>query len=425
MFTRSQVFTALVASTIVLSGCTAVVQDSETFALPISELDSSSISHMTDSEYQEALDRIRADEKLAAELLERIEEAEKRQQDVGVQRSNTSDHDSSKDSVDAPAGSVPSNDSTKQGSKDTVVSNAIKATPYAEAAYAKIITFADGSAIVGDDLVVAAPNLPDFHIENLKSVTAKSMSMFDEQYDLPKGYQIIAFTDRDFEWADKKLIEYGGQHPDGTWTNAFAKSDQGKDHCWMAVASSERTQFCMAINPVLAQQQINTIAHEYFHVVQLGPIGIKPLTTPVWITEGGAEYFGWVIVNRGSAYTLKTLANQETRFLNKKFPGSSGYKDYLKYMSEDEFIAAMQSLEGGSLDASAREAHNRFDMYKLGAAANEYLVGKYSYDVYMGFLESIGRGGVHWSTAFVSAFGITHSEFYSDLYDYLVDAIIQ
>lgn len=288
----------------------------------------------------------------------------------------------------------------------------------ADIAYSQIIKFADGSATVSPDVLVASSNLPDFHVQSILTVTADSMSMFDERYDLPTDYNVIAFTDLDFEWADQKLVEYGGQLPGGSWQTAWDSSNQMPNRCWLAINSNGNTHFCMALSEKVAKQQINTLAHEYFHNVQMGPIGLDPTRTPIWITEGGAEYMGWAITQRGSDYTLDTLADWNTMHLVTKY-GVSGFRNYVFAMTEADFVSAMQAMEAHSMDPTAGEAGRNYAMYKLGAAANEYLIGKYSYDVYMDYLETIGKGNQEWSSAFATSFGTTPVEFYLEFYNYL------
>lgn len=418
---RNQAIGLLIISLLVLSGC-AVEENSVTESpVPNIKQQDSSITEITDAEYEEALERIRAEEELAAELLERVEATETA---TGQDTSQTSKPSESHTSQNDESHTSQSDEILEISPGSSESTQEVKALTIAQLAYAQVSAFADGSSVAPADSVIASPNLPSFHIKGLIDITSKAMSMFDEQYALPNNYKVIAFTDKDFDWADQKLVEYNGQLPDGSWSKAFASTNQSPDRCWMAIASNGNTHFCMSIDAKIAQQQINTTAHEYFHIVQMGPIGLKPLITPVWITEGGAEYFGWVISERGSGYTLNKLAGWQTRYLSTTF-GGSGYRDYLKAMTRNEFVLAMQSLEGGSLNPDTRDSHYKFDMYKLGAAANEYLIGKYSYNTYMNFLESIGNGGVPWSSAFIDSFGIKPSEFYSTLYDYLKNAIIK
>ena len=297
--------------------------------------------------------------------------------------------------------------------KSPVIQNHI-----AQSAYAELDALRDNSASVPSGMVLISENLPEFHVEPLYQVTRDAMSMFDEQYSLPVNYKLIAFTESDFEWADQKLVEYNGQLPDGSWSQAWINTGQADGHCWMAINSNGNTHFCMATNPRTASEQYNTVAHEYFHNIQMGPLGMSPVRTPIWITEGGAEYFGWAITDRGSEYTLNKLAGWQTRYLSETY-GGQGFKDYIKNMPESDFVAGMTAMEVGSIAPTSRDAGQKFAMYKLGAAANEYLVGKYSYSTYMSFLEAIGNGGQPWAAAFSSHFGLTPAEFYSDLYRYL------
>lgn len=291
----------------------------------------------------------------------------------------------------------------------------------AQIAYSQLSQNADGSAEADSSVVVMSPDLPDFNKLGLVEVTSAAMSFFDDDYGIPSGYRIIAFTDRELDWADQKLAEYRGMLPPGfsSWESWVASNQYMKpDECWMSVNSFGATHFCMAIKESVARQQVNTIAHEYVHNIQINSLGIDTTKTPSWITEGGAEYLGFVIVQKGSSHALNYLANWQTQYLAETY-GGMGWKDYIFRMTEDEFVSAMDAIALSSVDPLADQGNKRFGMYTLGAVANEYLIGKYSYDTYISYIMDIGKGGQNWSTSFQKFFGLTPSQFYIELYDYL------
>lgn len=294
----------------------------------------------------------------------------------------------------------------------------------AEIAYADASKNADGSAQVSEDVVVMSPELPDFNKIGLASVTSDAMSFFDHDYGISPEYKIIAFSEKELDWANQKLAEYGGMLPPGydSWQAWVASNPYMKaDECWMSVNSFGKTHFCMATKESLARQQINTIAHEYVHNVQIQQLGLDTTKTPSWITEGGAEYLGFVIVNKGSSYSLNNLARWQTQYLHETY-GGFGYGDYIFQMSEQDFVNAMKAISLTSVDPLAEQGNKRYGMYPLGAVANEYLIGKYSYDTYMSYIMDIGKGGQNWSTAFQNVFKMTPTQFYSELYDYIREA---
>lgn len=299
-----------------------------------------------------------------------------------------------------------------------------KATNLSELAYRQTVVKLDGSARAPEDVVIVSPNLPDFNKIGLFEVTSAAMSFFDEDYGIPSDYKIIAFTDRELSWANQKLAEYRGMLPPGfsSWESWVASNTYMKpDECWMSVNSFGATHFCMAVKESVAKNQINTIAHEYVHNIQMKQLGIDTTRTPSWITEGGAEYLGFIIIGKNSSYTLNNLARWQTQHLYQTY-GGFGYRDYIFRMTRADFVEAMEAIALSSVDRRADEGNKKFGMYPLGAAANEYLIGKYSYDTYMSYIMDIGKGGQSWSKSFEKFFGVTPSQFYSNFYDYLREA---
>ena len=138
-----------------------------------------------------------------------------------------------------------------------------------------------------------------------------------------------------------------------------------------------------------------TIAHEYFHVIQMLPNydaiarGVDPEWMPDWIREGTAEWFATAVVS-------------------KEF---SDLTSYQRNCSEVELYRNKFSAESVSkvLSSNTGQSDNGFFAYNLGAKVAEALVVLKGVDSILEFY-ALGARGQNFETAFQNIYGISWAE---------------
>jgi hypothetical protein len=138
-----------------------------------------------------------------------------------------------------------------------------------------------------------------------------------------------------------------------------------------------------------------TVAHEYFHVIQLLPMydaisrGIEPVWMPDWIREGTAEWFATTVVSR-------------------EF---SDLTSYQRKWSEVELYRDKFNAESVStvLSSNTGQSSNGFFAYNVGAKVAEALVVLKGVDSILEFY-TLGAKGQSFETAFQNIYGISWAE---------------
>lgn len=135
----------------------------------------------------------------------------------------------------------------------------------------------------------------------------------------------------------------------------------------------------------------SVVPHEIFHVWQKSaykrkgnnnPDPNNSSNPPVWLDEGGAEFFGWAT-------------------------------EYLLYLNRPD---AYPRISGYSYGWLALTSYNTRDIdnngtYVVGRAATEYIVASVGYEKYLQIFSNVGNGQ-SFPDAFASAVGISLSAFY-------------
>jgi len=146
------------------------------------------------------------------------------------------------------------------------------------------------------------------------------------------------------------------------------------------------------------------VSHEYFHAQQGNLSGKRfavddpraevPSTGPVWLIEGGAEYFAYRALSNSKLINYsekrKTILSRASR-VSTLLSDLETHQDFVSYADE------------GS--------------YQLGFLAVEYLVTSKGDGSLLKFYKAIG-GGTNWKTAFKDTFGKSIDDFYKSFEAY-------
>ena len=129
------------------------------------------------------------------------------------------------------------------------------------------------------------------------------------------------------------------------------------------------------------------IGHEYFHIVQAGLRGTPASRgTPLWLSEGSAEYFGALVFARKTGTDYSNLRDLYIRDV----------------AGVTESLLALES--GGRFSQIAN------DSYPLAMLAFEYLIKDKGWKAVVDYYRAIGRRQ-EWQGAFTQAFGTPYESF--------------
>lgn len=244
----------------------------------------------------------------------------------------------------------------------------------------------------------------EFTRTQMVDAALKSFDSFIKQSNSKQPYKLI--VDKDFEHKTQEISKLVGNifsslpFPAGYPTAVFVVT---RDRKFLENSVKEFSDFYkpgpsqMEVKPCLNCSHIgwastslglsNVIPHEIFHTWQMSVytwpkrfnLGdpSNPLNPPVWLDEGGAEFFGNIFYRSvedyypGSLVTLKPyrLQDYRTRELDGNLP------------------------------------------YSLGRLASEYIVASKGYEKFLSIYSNVGQGQ-DFPTAFENALGISLETFY-------------
>lgn len=135
------------------------------------------------------------------------------------------------------------------------------------------------------------------------------------------------------------------------------------------------------------------IAHEYYHLVQDQLSGNRLSDTPLWVTEGSADYAAYRYID--------SLTGNTTPLTSRLRPAAS--------LS----TAPISTLDRGCDEARQRaDGCNPLDPYRVGAFGQAWLTERTS-RAPADFWQNL-RGTANWETAFGTTYGMTIADFYRD-----------
>lgn len=374
---RNQIATALI-SVLVLSGCSSpqeslgiapesVVEDSDT--RPSSAID------------QETIDRIKAEEDLQKELDSRVESTEQQPQP------NTSET------------TAPAPEETLAGSLDNIeISIASKA-------FGEVSRFLDGS-YTGPVNLNIYEGVSASEAREIEGYLQKAISSWDETYGVIEDFNLVVFNRDGMSWADSIRVENGDSVPSGTLV---------KDNCNFVFILHSTVYLCLR-EGIPSSILESIVPHEYFHSLQYS-LGIDHTNLPLWIAEGSASYVGDVHMFSTPGSLKSKFRNGHHDSMYRKL-GSYNINGLKSSTDIESFRAAFVAMEVYT-DQHAMQVIVDYPVYTLGSVAFELLIGTHGIQEFLNFLEVVGSG-TYWKNAFNDHFGVTTTEFYEDVLEYIV-----
>ena len=244
----------------------------------------------------------------------------------------------------------------------------------------------------------------EFTRAQMVEATLNSFDKYVKQNNSNQAFKLV--LDKDFEFKSKEISKLVGAvfsslpFPSGYPTPVFVVT---RDRQMLANTVKEFSDFYkpgpnqMEMKPCLNCSYVgwastslglsNVIPHEIFHTWQFSVYNWQnrhinadpsnPLIPPVWLDEGGAEFFGNIFYRSVEDY----------------YPGSLvTFKPY-----------RLQDYRTRELDGNLP--------YSLGRLASEYIVASKGYEKFLSIYSNVGQGQ-DFPTAFENALGISLDNFY-------------
>jgi hypothetical protein len=226
----------------------------------------------------------------------------------------------------------------------------------------------------------------------------KMVSAFYSQAPQVKKTHVVFFDFQDIKWAQEIDKKYSSLPR--TETVAFTCQSRTLCNGGNAYIDSNLVAFnYVASSPtnrsIAMKNKGETIAHEYFHAIQLLPNydvmyrGNEPKWSPDWIREGTAEWFATNVLSEDFDFLV----------------------NYQRNFSEIDLYRSKLSAEtiGKVLTVNNGQSDNGFYQYNVGAKVAEALVVLKGVDSILEF-DRLGAQGQTFENAFQTIYGISWAE---------------
>lgn len=252
------------------------------------------------------------------------------------------------------------------------------------------------------------PSLSPSVTDSFKAVLDRSAAVIGDRY-VPKIYNATYFGAADADWVDNAIADSGADiysTPSRQSWSSFVK--ENISNCRMASAGvGSKGPF---INRCITEpfDEIDEIsAHEYFHLLQSFQ---DNNTMPVWLTEGGATFFGLYVAPVPGEYDVSIR--------------DAAVRDHLRGRIEQKlstYIALEDSekihKEILKLSKPGTPETNYNNAYYLGMLMSEALVAVGGWDKWVDL--NILPKGSSYKHHFEDLYGIPMEQFYKDVSVYI------
>jgi hypothetical protein len=258
------------------------------------------------------------------------------------------------------------------------------------------------------------PSLDAAKLEIEKNTLTNAAKLWSGIFRPSKKVEVILYEYPDVQWAQDtfKRITVTG--------NLFSAQFCKPDYC----AAGSGNQVGNA--PFVYEQGLtggddrnrSTSAHEYTHIVQTYGTTDSWRSSPLWLVEGMAQFYGEAIgyapfdvnhetrnfMHYGNAFNTKRLYGID---LKEEF-GRNSDAITQKWMERIEFPVDRFSQESAGL------------AYLVGGYATEVLVAVYGQDLVAKYITTFNKQG-NWEQTFKEVFGIYKTDFYKKLTPYFFE----
>ncbi len=258
------------------------------------------------------------------------------------------------------------------------------------------------------------PNVREDLVVEEKRLLAIAERMFSGYY-LPALFEVILFSEKDGEWADKEKEPLVGSR---NWSIAkdIANSPYSCNFAGATTTNANVPMYNMCLDS--KGRSINdkqTTIHEYFHLVQQ-KYKLEKMTC--WLVEGSATYFGIALGVEGSDPSGASSLSFLGALANQYNPGGFGTRGSAAALREKLATdsGAVEVLR--ALEVNPPQNCLPLAAYAVGSTATEALIAAKGYKTYMNFVSTFATS-TDWKVEFKKFYEITPDEFYTKLAPYL------
>jgi hypothetical protein len=271
------------------------------------------------------------------------------------------------------------------------------------------------SSLVVNYLV--GPNVSSFTVSQVKPDLQKAINLWGNSFTANDQFAVIWYVQRDLDWAAATYRSESGYPVE--WSNI--NSSCTITFCGNATATkSQSGKFIFEQGMTLDINGWNrsTAVHEFTHLAQNKLAGQGQNNMPIWLVEGGAQFYGEAIgyypidasktIRSGihGQFSWDARAHVAANFPSKTLKG---------IMAEGQAansVQLMKSVEIGSWGSSRTAL-----AYLLGSYATEVLVAVYGHGKLVELYQTFDSSN-NWEANFQKVYSISTSTFYEKLTPY-------
>ena len=266
--------------------------------------------------------------------------------------------------------------------------------------------------------IVTGPSVTAEQLELETLRLENSLRFWSETFTQP--FTAYLYTGQDADWLAEKLVQLGNSD-----LANLVKSNYWREtgNCTQSATAPVPGNLYMiqCINKDSPSLRMSAIfAHEYAHLPLMTKSHNQPAgyfsQIPVWLNEGGAQYFGIALTNQANDPTMKYWHDLHIHGSNNTIKlttraNAMTLAELLPTITEAESVELLTKLENQSALSSSLP-------YSIGFWSTELLVAIKGADSYLKFLETMGPTK-DWRAAFEEVYEIPVTDFYKAMTPYL------
>lgn len=261
-------------------------------------------------------------------------------------------------------------------------------------------------------------NVPEQIASVIKGDLERAFKLWSPTITQSDTVHILWYVSGDLDWAAAKYVELTG-HP-VEWSNI--NSNCKPTYCGNATATKSRNGslvFEQGMKHGSNQWNRANSAHEYTHLAQIKLSNAKLQSMPLWIVEGGAQFYGEALGYAPIDPDLSMRRGMHGQFskdselvVSKVFPGRT-LREIMRTGNTEDIVKLMKLVEfDGYADGRGSLA------YLMGAYATEVLISVFGHEKFVQLYQAF-QTSTNWEANFQTVYGISPSAFYEKLSVYL------
>jgi hypothetical protein len=293
--------------------------------------------------------------------------------------------------------------------------NANAVYDFSRASVAEAMAQNGTSSLVVNYLVGA--NVANETIDQVKPDLQKAVNLWGNAFSAADKFTVIWYVQQDLEWAASTYKAESGNPVE--WSNINAGCTIA--YCGNATATQARNgSFVFEQGMTLDRNGWNrsTAAHEFTHLAQNKLAGQNMYQMPLWLLEGGAQFYGEALgyypfdsSKSIRAGMHKQFVRDGASFISVNFPFKS-LKGILAEGNAANTARLMTLIEFGPGSSSKTGL-----AYLIGSYATEVLVAVYGHERIIELFKEF-QNSTNWESNFQKVYGISTATFYEKLTPY-------